>query len=244
LFFLEKPVFFYFKGIELSHESLKEELFCHFPYVIFSACLSLILLNLLSVGNGMSSHGLSDLFHSFHFLHLIFAGTGFVLSFRKYSKQTFLCLLLAFVIPTFFCALSDIFLPTIGGKIVGVDMHVHWCLFQHFWSVFPFLAVGIINGFVIEQHYNSIKIFFSQMSHFMHIFVSSMASLLYLASFGFDCSANNLSLLFFILFFSVIIPCILSDVVVPVLFAELTNGKVKDLKFCNLHGKSDEINQA
>ena len=226
----------------MSHGSLKEELFCHFPYVIFSACLSLIFLNILSFGGGVSGRDLSDLFHSFHFLHLIFAGTGFVLSFRKYSKKTFLCLALALVVPTFFCALSDIFLPVLCSRMVGVNMHVHWCLLHHFWSVFPFLAVGIVNGFVIEKHYDSIKIFFSRVSHFMHIFVSSMASLLYLAGFGFDCSADNLSLLFFILLFSVIIPCVLSDVVVPVLFAGISNGKLKDLKFCCSQGKSDEIN--
>ena len=68
------------------------ELACHFPYAVFSVALSLIaaaLLGYFSFGAQPSvvAHGSHVLFHAFHFMHIVFAATGTVLTFFRFSNN-------------------------------------------------------------------------------------------------------------------------------------------------------------
>ena len=59
----------------------------HFPYAIFAVALSLIALSVLGYGaldasTASHAHGL---FHTLHFLHILFASTGTVIVFRKFG---------------------------------------------------------------------------------------------------------------------------------------------------------------
>jgi len=199
---------------------LREEIFCHLPYAIFSVSLGLIILSLLSYANGQGTVlGAHRLFHSLHYLHLIFSATGAILMFRKYSQNFVLSLLVGTAVPAVFCTLSDAILPYFGGRLAGLDMHFHWCFVQHLPTVLPFLVIGMLNGWVISSHFASSQIFYSTGSHFLHIFVSSMASIMYLVSFGFSSWGEHMGFVFLFLLFAVLVPCTLSDIVVPLLFA-------------------------
>lgn len=210
------------------HHTVKEELLCHLPYAIFSVALSLMFLsfmsNLSDLG-GSSGHGHDSiayhLFHNFHYLHLLFAGTGTILMFRKYSKNTILGLIVGITVPAVFCTLSDAILPYLGGQLVHLDMHFHWCFIYHLDTVLPFLLVGILNGWVMSQHEKSRQLFYSIGFHFFHIFISSMASILYLISFGFQNWSDHMSFVFLYIIVAVLIPCTLADIVVPIFFARL-----------------------
>ena len=208
-----------------QHHSMKEELLCHFPYAMFSVALSMIVLSLLTMNNNVKV--LHQLFHNFHFLHLLFAGSGTVLIFRKYSQNVLLGGLVGFFVPVVFCTLSDAILPYYGGRFLGLNMHLHWCFWEHLDKVLPFLLVGIINGFVAATHHVSKQIFYSAWSHFAHIFVSSMASMLYLVSFGFSDWHSQIGLVFLFLLFAVLVPCTLSDVVVPMTVAKAKHAHSK-----------------
>jgi len=70
----------------------------------------------------------------------------------------------------FFCTLSDALLPYIGGTMLGLPMHFHWCFLQHWTTVIPFLAVGILNGWAMSSHNPSRQVFYSVGFHFVHIF--------------------------------------------------------------------------
>ena len=78
-------------------------------------------------------------------------------------------------------------LPFLGGYYLGIDMKFHWCFIEHLGRVLPFLVVGILNGYVLSNHSESGQIFYSRGSHFLYIFISSMASILYLAGFHAAC---------------------------------------------------------
>ncbi|MFH0898492.1 MAG: hypothetical protein V1855_02860, partial [bacterium] len=110
-----------------SHPTLINEILCHLPYAIFSVALALIVLSFLSYVEGVQtlsalththSHDSAPyrLFHSFHFLHLLFAGTGTVLTFRRYSKNILVGILVGLFVPAVFCTLSDAVLPFLGGR--------------------------------------------------------------------------------------------------------------------------------
>lgn len=210
------------------HSSVLAELVCHLPFAVFSVALAMICLSLLSYLD--MAHGVSlayRLFHNFHYIHLVFAATGTVLVYFKYSKNIIAGILIGLLVPAFFCTISDAFLPFLGGKFVGLDMKFHWCFLSHLDVVLPFLLAGVINGWAMSTHKASSKLFYSITFHFVHIFVSSMAAILYLISFGFYEWWDRMGFVFIFLVLSVLIPCTMSDIVVPMLFAKKTHKHQK-----------------
>jgi hypothetical protein len=205
------------------HHTIWDELICHLPIAIFSVAFGMIILSMLTFLNNTQSNGDGAhlLFHNFHFLHLLFAATGTVLTFRRYSKKILIGIVIGFLVPTIFCTLSDAVLPYFAGKLLGVDMHFHWCFLKHFKIVLPFVLIGMINGWFMSGHSINKQLFYSRGFHFLHIFVSSMASLLYLVSFGFYNWWKDMGTIFIFLILAVLIPCTLSDIIIPILFAKI-----------------------
>lgn len=202
------------------------ELICHLPYAIFSAAFSLILLSFLTfmaeiVGTESTRlQSSSDvLFHSFHFMHIVFAATGTLITFLRFSHRYIVGTLVAICSTLVFCTLSDSVLPYLVGEIFGMPMHFHLCVISELRNVIPFLVIGIINGHVMSLHHSSKQGVFSIFSHFIHILISSLASLFYLIAEGFVHWYDFMGPIFLFLIVAVVIPCTLSDLVVPMAFA-------------------------
>ena len=94
-------------------------------------------------------------------------------------------------------------------------MHLHICLFEHPLVVVPFALLGILTGFLavgkLSQRMSTI------FSHSGHVLISTMASLFYFVSFGFDLSPETAFPLFMLVVLAVIIPCCTSDIIFPLL---------------------------
>jgi hypothetical protein len=210
---------------EHAHEhSLIQELICHFPYAVFSVAFALILVSFITKP-GLESVGLLQmqshiLFHSFHFMHIVFASAGSMITFLRYSKNLFMGVIISILSPAVFCILSDVVLPYIGGRMLGVDMHWHICFITELHNVLPFLFTGILTGISLSYHGSEQQGFYSVFSHFFHIFVSSIASTLYLVSHGFTTWYDSIGYVFVFLIIAVVIPCTCSDVLVPALIAK------------------------
>jgi hypothetical protein len=142
-----------------------------------------------------------------------------MLTFRRFSKNVLLGVVVGLAVPAVFCTASDAVLPYLGGRFVNLDMHFHWCFLSHLDTVLPFLGIGMINGWVMSSHPSSRHLFYSLGFHFIHIFISSMAAILYLVSFGFYEWWARMGFVFLFLVLAVLIPCTLSDIVVPMIFA-------------------------
>lgn len=205
------------------------ELACHFPYAVFSVALSLAtaaLLGYFSFGASpkVIEHGSHVLFHTFHFMHIVFASSGTVLTFFRFSKNITRGIIVGAISSIFFCVLSDSVMPYLIGEFMGVSMHFHLCFLTETHNVIPFLIVGLFNGWVLSKHSSAEGSFYSIWSHFMHIFVSSLASVLYVISHGMHDWHSQMGILFMFLIVAVVLPCTLSDVVVPVYFAQNDGG--------------------
>ena len=167
-----------------SH-SVYDEIICHFPYAVFSVTMALTVMSFIMnfddsvLSSVVEKKRLDILFHSFHFMHVVFAATGTMLTFMRYSKNIIAGLLVGIISPTFFCMLSDAILPYWGGILFGVHMDWHLCFISELHNVLPFLIVGIINGIVMSKHHSSKQGLYSVFSHFIHILVSSLASTFY-----------------------------------------------------------------
>jgi len=211
-----------------SH-SLYDEIICHLPYAIFSVAAALTVMSFVMtfddtiLFSAAEKKRLDILFHCFHFMHIVFAATGTMLTFMRYSKNIIAGLFVGFFSPAFFCMLSDAILPYAGGMLFGVEMEWHLCFTSEIHNVLPFLVVGILNGIVMSQHHSSKQGLYSVFSHFIHILVSSLASTFYIVSHGFSDWYSSIGYLFLFLIGAVVVPCTLSDVVVPMIIAKGRN---------------------
>jgi len=216
-------------------ESLREELICHLPYAAFSVALSFIMLALLSffsMGLGAYGDGLREgyhvLFHAFHYVHLVFAIVGTVISFMRFSNNIVRCAVISLISPAIFCTLSDVALPALAGNILGLEVPLHICFFSlpDLANILPFMLVGLITGLAIVSHeHEGVLRVLSLRSHFVHICISSLAASCYVMSYGFEEWHVVMGMLFLFLVVAVVVPCTISDLVVPWYFARIRAGK-------------------
>ncbi len=202
-----------------------QEILHHTPYAIFSVALGLIILSFLDfISRGFANThdlhgGYHMMFHSFHFLHIVFAATGTLLTYLRFSKNSLHGFIVGLFCPAFFCILSDGVLPYYAGKLLGVEMEFHICFISELRNVVPFLLIGMLNGYVLSKHSSNVRSFFYICSHFLHVLVSALAALFYLVSHGLENWYPAMGFMFVFLVLAVVIPCTLSDVVVPMYFA-------------------------
>lgn len=215
--------------------SLRQELMCHFPYAAFSLALGFTVLSLIHLLTGTGYHTARELsqsyrilFHSFHYLHLIFAVTGTFIMFFRFSKNIIGGILVSLIAPAIFCTLSDVALPSLAGNLLGMSMPMHVCFLSlpDFINLLPFMIVGLLNGWMIREHSESALGFISLASHFIHILISSLAALFYMVSYGFTYWHEMMGILLIFLLVAIVIPCTLSDIVIPMYFAR--RRKVKN----------------
>jgi hypothetical protein len=211
---------------EGHQHTLMGELLCHLPYAIFSVAFGLMILSFVTFDDSVDTCYRADvLFHSFHFMHIVFAATGTLLTFFRYSRNVFKAILLGIFSPAIFCTLSDSIFPYIGGQMLGMHMHFHLCFVTELYNVIPFLVIGIINGFIMSKHHGDRQWLYAITSHATHIVVSSLAAIFYLVSHGCTDWYRIIGAIFVFLIFAVVVPCTLSDVVVPILVARTDSKK-------------------
>ncbi len=223
-------------------QSFYHELLHHFPYATLSVALALMLLTIMTVCVDMTSgvhaavaacaegccghaSSLDILFHSFHFIHILFATSGTIVTFRRYSDKMFMGLLVGVLSSMVFCTLSDVLLPYIAGRLLGVEMDLHICFASELSNILPFLCVGLFNGWVMTQLAEFRTQENSLFLHFLHTFISAMASIFYAVGHGLSDFYSYFGMFYLLMVVAVIIPCTLSDVIAPIFFAKFTNKK-------------------
>jgi len=197
----------------------KHELREHLPYTIFAVSIGIIIIGLLSFIAGLhtyAAHSFHDLYHIFHPLHLLFSASATTAMYLKYEKSLIKALLIALVGTIGVCGLSDIILPYAACYLLGITPELHICFIQHPVLVAPFIVTGIFLGFLACPHTHKSTIF----AHASHVLVSSMASILYLVSFGLTHWMHDIGLVFIFVVISVIIPCCSSDIILPLMISK------------------------
>lgn len=200
-------------------KEILKELGEHLPFSIFGVITGLVLLGILSFigvlvgGEERLPEASKELFHVFHPVHMLLSACVTTAMFWKHEARFVKALIIGVVGSVGICGVSDILLPFLGGSLLGIKMHLHICILEHPGIILPFLMVGLFLGFLIPGVIEKS----TQYSHSMHVLVSSMASILYLASFGFTEWMHHTGTIFIITILAVMIPCCLSDIVFPLL---------------------------
>jgi len=87
--------------------------------------------------------------------------------------------------------------------------------------------MGLVCGLALNRHHESSLGFFSLASHFVHILISSLAALFYVAAGGFSQWPHVMGWLFFFIVIAVVIPCTVSDIIIPMYFARKARSHEK-----------------
>ncbi|MFQ6091245.1 MAG: hypothetical protein ACE5OR_00940 [bacterium] len=194
----------------------------HFPFTVFSTALGLIVVVFLTVVlEARDAEGISEyfrqLFHLFHPLHVLMSAIATTAMFWRFNRKPIKAAVGGAVGSLGICGLSDIFIPWLGGRLIGAPMHLHVCIIEHSLVVIPFTLLGILTGFIAADRFldRTSTIF----SHSSHVLISTMASLLYFISFGFVLRAENGFVVFVFVVLAVIVPCCTSDILFPLVAA-------------------------
>lgn len=189
------------------------ELRHHLPYSILSVIGSIMVMAVLT--RFVHADGLEFLFHVFHPVHILLSATATTAMFWIHDRSPVKAVLIGALGSLPLCGLSDIFIPFLGGQLFGTEMHLHVCAIEEPWIVYPFLLVGIVTGLIAGEYVHRSTIY----SHAGHVAVSSMASILYLLGFGMTDWIAVIGAVLGILLVAVMVPCVISDIVLPLMFA-------------------------
>ena len=199
---------------------LAEEFAHHLPYTIVGSLVAMAAVwwfGTQHLGSGRAELLYAQArasFHLFHPLHICLSAIATTSLFWRHERHVLRALAvgaLGTIVP---CGLSDYVFPYLGGRLLGQTMELHMCIVDHPQLFFPFLALGIVGGFLAEERVTGSHLF----SHGAHVLVSSAASLLYLISFGFTAWLTDVRFVFpaFVtIVLAVWVPCCISDIVVP-----------------------------
>ena len=205
---------------------VRDELLEHLPFTVFSVAAGMAVLGLITYGavdarREALERGTRLLFHVFHPLHILLSTVATTAMFWRHERHWLKATVVGVVGAVGICGISDIFLPYIAGFLLGVRMSLHICVIEHPQLILSYVAIGLVLGFALPRTTRKATIF----SHSAHVLVSSMASLLYLVSYGlYDWVAVGGMVLIYMVA-AVILPCCTSDIVFPILLAsETTEG--------------------
>jgi hypothetical protein len=195
-----------------------EELKHHLPFSILSVVFGLILVGILNfiteiVGVSDPSSHFEELFHVFHPAHILFSAIATTAMFWQREKKVFKTILVGIVGSLGICGISDIFMPYLSGYLLGAHMELHICIVQEPQLILPFLALGIVVGFLAPGTLEkSDGVVFS---HSLHVLISAAASIMYLVSFGLTDWVHQLGAILIYMVLAVVIPCCTSDIIFP-----------------------------
>lgn len=203
---------------KLSH--IIVELGEHLPYSIFGVVMGIIILGILTFfaiilrSESFLPQASEELFHVFHPMHILLSAMVTTAMFWKHERNFIKSLIIGLLGSILICGVSDILLPYIGGNVLGSRMHLHLCIVEHPNIIMPFAIIGVLVGFLIPSAIEKS----TEFSHSMHVLVSSMASILYLISFGITHWIHMVGGIFLVTIVAVMLPCCVSDIVFPLLF--------------------------
>ena len=209
------------EGASHGRNRLWTELSHHLPFSVLSVALGLIAVAVLTfiadlLGVADISESVERLFHIFHPTHLLFSAMATTAMFWQHERRFLKAVVIGIVGSVGICGISDIFIPYLAGWLLGARMHLHVCIVEHPQLILPFVSLGILVGFLapgtLERQEGVI------LSHSLHVFVSSMASILYLITFGVTAWIHRAGAVLIYMVLAVVIPCCTSDIIFPLAF--------------------------
>jgi len=199
-----------------------KELRNHIPFTIFGAITGIFV---MLVFYKLPSDVSFNIFYILHPLHVILSAlvtTSIYIIYTKKNNQKiklFPLILIGYIGSIGIATLSDSIIPYIGELLLNLpNKGIHLGFIEKWWLVNPlaFLGIGI-------AYFNPKTKF----PHAGHVLLSTWASLFHIImALGSTINFILVIIIFIFIFFAVLLPCCLSDIIFPLLFIK-TKKEVK-----------------
>lgn len=206
--------------------SLLDELICHIPKALIALCIAFLFIvffdTFISNIPGIITKSIyHNLFHICHYMHILCAAAVGILSFINISARSYILgAAFSFLTSILFCTLSDIIMPTVIGMFMGYNIDMHLCLLDlnDLMNVFIFSIAGIICGICILKNDKRLISKNINFMHLGHIFTGCLAAFSYILAQTSILWIINAGFILLTIFFAIVIPCTISDVIIPMIF--------------------------
>jgi len=194
---------------QIIHE-LKE----HIPFTSTAAFVSIVLTLIVLELNLIKST--TSIFYIFHPIHVFFSAIVSAALLYKYKKNIILSLFAGIFISVAIGSISDAIFPFLGSSLIGIPISFHLPAIENPLIILGAGLLGSITGIISKK---------TKFPHFIHVFVSAFASLLYIFAYSSDFTITRLFSILIITIIAVIVPCCLGDIVFPLLLNKSSKEK-------------------
>lgn len=205
------------KILEETLKELKE----HVPFTATATLFSVIIMSFLLIKQNFIPHAIS-MYYFFHPTHIIFSSLVSSAIFYNHTKKIFPAIITGALISLFIGSLSDSIFPYLGSQLFQIPISFHLPALENPTLILGASLIGATIGIAIRK---------TRFPHFLHVFISVFASLLYIFAYSTNFSILNIFLIFIITSVSVVIPCCLSDIVFPMIFQNRLRSTSHEHKF-------------
>jgi len=190
------------------------ELRHHIPFTVLGAVTGIVaIIIIVAVGALPSVSDVSEtVFYVLHPLHVVLSAGVTTAMYRKYTRGRLIpAILVGYFGSIGVATLSDSVVPYIGELLLDLPhAEAHIGFIEEWQIVNPAAFLGIAVGFWRPG---------TRFPHAGHVLVSTWASLFYFTAFGVADWIPLLPFVFIFLFLAVWLPCCVSDIVYPLLWA-------------------------
>ncbi len=190
-------------------KKILKELKEHAPFTFLATIIAILLAVIIKFS--LSKNIPQEFFHIMHPLHIFVSALVSAALFYKYKKNVLMGLLVGITVSLILGTISDILIPYLGATIFNFSTEFHLPLIEESFLIISTALIGSILGIIIK---------ISKEPHFLHVFLSVFASLFYLTTFTESLEYMKFIIMIIIVFVSVLIPCCISDIVLPILISK------------------------
>lgn len=186
----------------------------HVPFTAFGAATGVVIM-MVVIFSGVPPEVSSRTFYTLHPFHIVLSALVTTAIYRLHTRGSlWIAILIGYTGSIGIATLSDVIIPYIGVYLLGVKIPF----------VIPFLAKWWINllafaGIMIGYWRPATKF-----PHAGHVLLSTWASLFSITQYGIKIAGWMFPFVFLFLFLAVWIPCCVSDIAYPLLFAGNTDS--------------------
>ena len=189
---------------------IAHELARHIPFTASGAVTGIIIMVIIVLGNVPPKISYAA-FYTLHPIHILLSALVTSAMYKKYGNgKIWAAILIGYFGSIGIATISDAIIPYLGGALLGIKIEFHMPFIEKWWLINPVALIGITIGYWKST---------TKIPHFGHVLLSTWASLFYFTAFGTAYWIPQLHFVFLFLFLAVWLPCCLSDIVFPLLFA-------------------------
>lgn len=217
-----------------------KELRAHAPFTLVGALTGIAIIVCLSLAHVPRSVAVS-LFWGFHPLHVLLSALVTAGMYRLHSHgRLWATVLIGYFGSIGIATLSDCVIPYLGEALLALpSKQLHLGFIEKWWLVNPLALTGIAIAYWWPR---------TKFSHAGHVLLSTWASLFHMAmALDGQISLYMATMVLVFLFLSVWIPCCVSDIVFPLMFADveghhrIAKSAASSDKARELEGKSRKV---